>query len=627
MNKKNKVVSFFVVFMMILTNMVISKTEIQAATGGVGYTIRETFPDPVMAQAVADYIASGNVDHVIVGADITNVNQFNFPNKGITSVEGIQYFTNINTLWLQENQITDIPESVENLTNLMYLYLHSNKISNIPESIGSLTKLKMLDLGDNQITSIPESIGNLTQLENLTLNNNALLSLPENIASLTKLSNLEINGNQLTMLPSDIGNLTNLKILYAYDNELTALPTSIGNLTSLERLNVKNNKLTSLPETMSNLPNLLILDAQNNQITALPENIGEFPLLRFFYLQNNEITSLPESVGAFANLRELNLQGNHLTTFPQSLKTIPDTQLVNVRDQIITLQSIGYDEHLELVNPVEGFGSRAMKFQNISDHGVQDGSNIVWDDLENMEQTLSFDFSQSVSFGIWTTEFSGHVTIEVQPRIDNNAMVVDDMEDVVYNGQEQAINPVVKDASTFALLEKDIDYTIAYQGDVKNAGSVDVTVTGINDYAGLIVEKSFTIAKATPIINDLPQAKEVANGSTLETVMLTGGTVYGVTTFTRSLESVEGVFIWKDPTITVQEADEYEAIFVSHNSNYTNATLRVRVNVKTEPKMTLTSTGGPATGDNHQVPLFETMLVLAGVIVFFGRKRKQLGKA
>ncbi len=63
------------------------------------------------------------------------------------------------------------------LLQLTQLYLRDNQLTTLPESIGNLTLLTELDLDNNQLTSLPESIGNLTQLTGLALHDNQLTSL------------------------------------------------------------------------------------------------------------------------------------------------------------------------------------------------------------------------------------------------------------------------------------------------------------------------------------------------------------------------------------------------------------------------------------------------------------------
>ena len=67
-------------------------------------------------------------------------------------------------LYLFQNQIKNIPNSIGNLINLRELFLNNNQIKNIPDSIEKLINLKILSLSDNQIKTMPDSIKNLKNL-------------------------------------------------------------------------------------------------------------------------------------------------------------------------------------------------------------------------------------------------------------------------------------------------------------------------------------------------------------------------------------------------------------------------------------------------------------------------------
>jgi len=54
---------------------------------------------------------------------------------------------------------------ISSLVNLQILYLSNNKITSIPESISLLINLQKLYLYNNQITTIPKSIKNKSYLK------------------------------------------------------------------------------------------------------------------------------------------------------------------------------------------------------------------------------------------------------------------------------------------------------------------------------------------------------------------------------------------------------------------------------------------------------------------------------
>ncbi|MEG2643416.1 MAG: leucine-rich repeat domain-containing protein, partial [Eubacterium sp.] len=264
---------------------------------GAGPTFTQQFnPEGTEAGAhTAEVVAAAcgsTVDTVIDAAMIEKTTLLDLRRQGLTQIDGIEIFSNLESLDLNGNQLTSLPDS-----------------------IGNLEQLEMLDLSENQLTSLPESIGNLVNLQILGLISNQLTSLPESIENLVNLEWLYLSRNQLTSLPESIGKLTSLKILVLGSNQLTSLPDSIGNLEKLQELQLWNNQLISLPDSIGNLVNLQILYLNGNQLTSLSESIGNLVELQLLYLNDNQLTSLPESIGNLKNLnRELMLGHNLLPT-------------------------------------------------------------------------------------------------------------------------------------------------------------------------------------------------------------------------------------------------------------------------------------------------------------------------
>ena len=114
------------------------------------------------------------------------------PNKNITSLAGIEYFTNLVTLDCSGNQLTTL--DVTKLTNLELLDCRGNQLTTL--DVTKLTKLMFLVCNDNQLTAL-------------------------DVTGLTSLTDLECNGNQLVSL--DVSTLKELQILWCHGNKMTAL--------------------------------------------------------------------------------------------------------------------------------------------------------------------------------------------------------------------------------------------------------------------------------------------------------------------------------------------------------------------------------------------------------------------
>ncbi|MDQ0360312.1 leucine-rich repeat domain-containing protein [Breznakia pachnodae] len=309
--------------------------------------------------AIVNHATYGSIDtdgdgYITKTEAATLSGRLDLQSKGITgTLDGIQYLTGINQLylngnaltgsipsdvgnltsltrlWLQNNQLTgSIPNEVENLISLQYLYLNNNQLTgSIPTTIGNLTSLQYLNLSNNQLGGgIPTTIGSVISLRELSLNANQLTgSIPSELGSLVSLTKLHLTNNQLSgSIPSELGNLRLLTELNLGSNQLSgSIPTTIGGMTSLITLNMDNNQLTgSIPTTIGNLTSLTTFRAVTNQLSgSIPSEIGNLTSLTTLYLTSNQLSgSIPTTIGNLTSLQLLNLSENQLSgTIPSEL--------------------------------------------------------------------------------------------------------------------------------------------------------------------------------------------------------------------------------------------------------------------------------------------------------------------
>ena len=66
---------------------------------------------------------------------------------------------NLSELWMDCNELSQVPTEIGNLSNLTYLDLSRNFLETIPSQVGFLDRLTDLLLAENTLTSLPDSIG------------------------------------------------------------------------------------------------------------------------------------------------------------------------------------------------------------------------------------------------------------------------------------------------------------------------------------------------------------------------------------------------------------------------------------------------------------------------------------
>ena len=146
-----------------------------------------------------------------VSPDVINYNSFdievlqdfidaNQSLNGLNPIDiGIQVWDEdyrLKELNLDENSLTNIPESIGMLSNLTHLKLHDNNIIFIPDEITNLSNLDVLDLSRNQIANLPESISDLNVFL-LQLDYNELTTLPANFCDASEEDSVHIYYNNL----------------------------------------------------------------------------------------------------------------------------------------------------------------------------------------------------------------------------------------------------------------------------------------------------------------------------------------------------------------------------------------------------------------------------------------------
>uniref|UniRef100_A0A669D7S7 Leucine rich repeat containing 7 n=1 Tax=Oreochromis niloticus TaxID=8128 RepID=A0A669D7S7_ORENI len=256
-------------------------------------------------------------------------------------------------LYLDANQIEELPKQLFNCQALKKLSMPDNDLSNLPTTIASLVNLKELDISKNGIQEFPDNIkcckglsvveasvnpitklpDGFTQLLNLTqlfLNDAFLEYLPANFGRLSKLRILELRENHLktmpkmsvflfTCQPEVLEQIHNLKELWLDNNSLQTIPGSIGKLRQLRYLDLAKNRIETLDADISGCEALEDLLLSSNMLQHLPDSIGMLKKLTTLKVDDNQLTSLPNTIGSLSLLEELDCSCNELESLPPTI--------------------------------------------------------------------------------------------------------------------------------------------------------------------------------------------------------------------------------------------------------------------------------------------------------------------
>ncbi len=254
-----------------------------------------TFPD----EAFREYILSAfdpDGDGAMPFGEIDAVTEISCGYMGIKSLDGIEYFTSLERLECNNNELTSL--DLQSNKKLCYLHCKSNKIKN-NINYYYYAPIVDLDCSDNQLSWIGGFVGD--KLQSLDCSQNGLWVL--DVSGFPNLTRLEFNKNNLSGVPGmnnpnllylgcgenrfkslDTSSSINLVELYCGHNQLTALDVSSN--TNLDYLNCEGNAISTLKINS----NLTHLNCSNNRLTAI--EIGDAPGLEILNCMNNRLESL-----------------------------------------------------------------------------------------------------------------------------------------------------------------------------------------------------------------------------------------------------------------------------------------------------------------------------------------------
>ena len=220
---KKRILSLLLVLL-----MVVSLVPTMAFADDTGVAVdRINFPDDAFRAYVSESCDTDD-NRYLSDVEISSVKGIDVGGRGIASLEGICYFTELQFLSCDNNKLVSLPELPSSLT---MLWCNSNQLTLLPELPRGLTYLQC---EWNQLAELPELPSGLTELY---CDWNQLAELPELPSCLTLLSS---GGNQITELPELPSGLSDL---WCGGNQLTELPELPSGLTWL---NCEGNQLTEI---------------------------------------------------------------------------------------------------------------------------------------------------------------------------------------------------------------------------------------------------------------------------------------------------------------------------------------------------------------------------------------------
>jgi Leucine-rich repeat (LRR) protein len=254
------------------------------------------------AYCVQNFDTNGDGEISIEEAKV--VKEMSFDTDNISSIKGIEYFSNLKHLWCAGNksigQLTSI--DVSKNTALTYLNCRFNQLTSL--DVSNNTELTELACENNQLSKL--DLSQNTQLVRLFCNRNNLSSL--DVSYHKDLTYINCGGNHLSSL--DVSANLFLEFLYCDNNQLTSLELSKNK--ALVQIECSYNQLTSL--NVRNNTALEWLYCNENKLTTI--DISSNLLLTAVWCDNNLISNL--DISNNTSLIELGCNNNQLSNLDVS---------------------------------------------------------------------------------------------------------------------------------------------------------------------------------------------------------------------------------------------------------------------------------------------------------------------
>lgn len=294
-----------------------------------------------------------NPDLTLASTAITNIADVNLQQciQSAVNSSNIQYVGQLKQLICRFDNISSLA-GIDQFTALRTLNLNNNNISDL-SPLTSLTGLWSLSAANNPIADF-SPISSLSNLYTLDLINTGLTNLTP-FAGLTQLYNLFISSNQVSDL-TPLSNLQNLNLLDANNNNIQSL-VPISQLSNLQQLSLTNNQISDIAP-LSSASALLSVFANDNNIASI-DGLSGHQTLTTLSVADNNITNLTN----FKNLPQLStlrLSNNGLTTWPTG------TNLPSLSELLLNNNNLSNVSFLSEVNSLGNLNLSNNPISNIN---------------------------------------------------------------------------------------------------------------------------------------------------------------------------------------------------------------------------------------------------------------------
>ncbi|MGO5319560.1 leucine-rich repeat domain-containing protein [Bifidobacterium boum] len=287
-----------------------------AASGGASQcvpdrsTIAQCFPDKALAQTIAFQLRgdTGRTGEVLTSWDVENTTSLsatgNSGFSGVSSVQGLQVFTNLTDLSLYNTRVSDV-SPLSKLTDLKTLDLRDTGVSDV-SPLSHLVNLKWLYLDGTGVSDV-SPLSNLTKFECLTLNNTRVSDVSP-LSNLTKFECLTLNNTRVSDV-SPLSKLVNLTRLDLGDTGVSDV-SPLSKLVNLTDLDLRDTGVSDV-SPLSKLTDLTDLDLGDTGVSDVSP-LSKLTDLKKLDLDNTGVSDV-SPLSHLVNLKDLELYGTRVS--------------------------------------------------------------------------------------------------------------------------------------------------------------------------------------------------------------------------------------------------------------------------------------------------------------------------
>ncbi len=177
---------------------------------------RTAIADPVFEQELVDLGIDDEVDGSVLDSNASTVTSLVMNDKGISSLDGISAFTDLENLWVNDNQISTLDLSRN--TALKFVFAGNNGLTDV--NVRTLLILEKLSVPGNNITEL--DVSNNTALQTLNLRDNSLGAIDiSSVPNSIQLNIFSVENNPLTCIQVNENLLDNIPSQWTKDEEDT----------------------------------------------------------------------------------------------------------------------------------------------------------------------------------------------------------------------------------------------------------------------------------------------------------------------------------------------------------------------------------------------------------------------